>query len=154
MVCTSIATNVLSSGWPGLSHRGMNVASLKLQMVIKNKEKVAMECAGDLMKAALGETEGAGEKHFIFPVMTVLKSIFVKEQICEVLAAWHRNRTHCLPFNNSPVLSLAAVIGDGKIWAYPCSYSLWIVVLVISKETKKCLSVKNICMYSVWVTLI
>lgn len=79
MVCASIATNVLSSGWPGLSHRGVSVASLKLQMVIRNMEKVAMECAGDFMKAALGETEGAGERHLSFPVMTILRSFFVKE---------------------------------------------------------------------------
>lgn len=74
MVCANIATNVLSSGWPGLSHRGISVASLKLQMEIRNKEEVAMECAGELMKAVLGETEGAGERHFIFPIMTALKS--------------------------------------------------------------------------------
>lgn len=79
MVCANIATNVLSSDCPGFSHRSMSVASLKLQMAIKNKEKVAMECAGDLMKAVLGETKGAEERHFIFPVMTVLKSNFLKE---------------------------------------------------------------------------
>lgn len=50
-----------------------------------------------------------------------------------MLAAWHRNMTHCLPFNNCPVLSLAAVLGDGKILPYPCSYTLRIVVLVIYK---------------------
>lgn len=48
-------------------------------MAIKNKEKVAMECAGDLMKAVLGKTEGAEERHLIFPVVTVLKSTFFKE---------------------------------------------------------------------------
>lgn len=79
VMCASIATNALSCCWPGFSHRGMSVASLKLQMAIKNKEKVAVECAGDLVKVMIGETEGAEERHFIFPVMTVLKSIFLKE---------------------------------------------------------------------------
>lgn len=48
-------------------------------MAIKSKEKIAMERAGDLTKAVLGEAEGAEDRHFIFPVMTVLKSIFLKE---------------------------------------------------------------------------
>lgn len=78
-MCASIAINVLSSGWPGLSHRSMSLVSLKLQMAIKNKGKIAIECAGDLMKATLGETKGAEERYLIFPVMTVLKSIFLKE---------------------------------------------------------------------------
>lgn len=75
MVCASIAANGLSSGWPALSHRSTSVVSLKLQMTIKTKEKVAMECVGDLTKAVLGETEGAEERHFIFPVVTVLKTV-------------------------------------------------------------------------------
>lgn len=79
MVCASIAANGLSSGWPVLSHRSMSVVSLKLQMAIKSKEKIAMERAGDLTKAVLGEAEGAEDRHFIFPVMAVLKSIFLKE---------------------------------------------------------------------------
>ena len=45
---------------------------------LKSKEKGAMECAGDLVKAVLRETEGAEERHLIFPIVTVFKSIFLK----------------------------------------------------------------------------
>lgn len=69
----------------------------------------------------LGETEGAEGRCFIFLVMTGFKSIFLKEQICEAVAVQSSEITHHLLFKESPVLNLAAVVGYGKIWPYPCN---------------------------------
>lgn len=70
MVHASVTTNGLFSAGPAFILRTMGVVSLKLEMQFQGREKRAMGCAGDLVKAVLGETEGSEEKCFVFPVIT------------------------------------------------------------------------------------